>query len=179
MGPTVKRVTSWHEGNAFLERGHKSKPVRDGAPKHTSVSEEHEDEEEGCDDAGKKENGYGKTPAEVIGLKHLAAAVHGPADNGGSVPSVDPSQDEEEEQMVVLGDDDGETSPTQIIQAPVHLFCRVVRPEIATSKAALSVGSLTFLSRGSLRLRRPTWPLRSDVSRCRMERCGSRARTYC
>ncbi|CAM9748683.1 unnamed protein product [Scytosiphon promiscuus] len=109
MGPTVKPTNPSHEQNHSLDRKGKSKPVGDGALGCISLSEEQDEEEDqGCDDAGEKENGYGKTPAEVIGLKHLAAAAHGPADNGGSVPSVDPSQDEEEEQMVVLGDDDEE-----------------------------------------------------------------------
>ncbi|CAM9659045.1 unnamed protein product, partial [Hapterophycus canaliculatus] len=109
MGPTAKPATNAHERNACLDRG---KPIGGGALKRTFASEEEQEEEEGSDDAGERRNGYGKTPAEVIGLKHLAAATHtpadNPADNGGSVPSVDPSLDEEEEQMVVLGDDDGE-----------------------------------------------------------------------
>lgn len=111
MGQTAKPAACADKrSSAFLDRG---KPSHDGGPKNTFVSEEHEEEEEEeCDDAGGKENGYGKTPAEVIGLKNLAA------DNGGSVPSVDPSLDEEEEQMVVLGDDDGEQSPKHVTQAP-------------------------------------------------------------
>lgn len=80
-----------------------------GAVAASDGQEEEEREEEEGDDEG---NGYGKTPAEVIGLKHLAtAAATGPAGNGGSGPSADPSLDEEGEQMVVFGDDDGEKSP--------------------------------------------------------------------
>lgn len=65
-----------------------------------------------------EENGYGKTPAEVVGLKILAAASTGPACSGGSGHRADPSLDEEEEQMVVFGDDDGEKSPALATQAP-------------------------------------------------------------
>ena len=117
-----------------------------------------EEDEDGDGDEG---SGYGKTPAQVIGLKHLTtAAATGPAGNGGSGPSADPSLDEEGEQMVVLGDDDGEKSPAEkTCQAPAHLFC-ALRPTPASGYSGAPLQALLLFyrlggSRGTLSLKLP------------------------
>lgn len=117
LGPTA-RPTAGDDTACRLRRRKDSSVFDFGA-----VSDERAEEEE-----GEEENGYGKTPAEVIGLKNLAAAATDPAGYGGRGPSYsDPSLDEEEEQMVVLGDDDGEKSLAERTQAPIHLFCTFVQ----------------------------------------------------
>lgn len=125
LGPTARAATAAEDETACL-RLRSDKSIFDDARKNiAAVSDGREEEEE---DDEEEENGYGKTPAEVIGLKNLAAAATDPAaGNGGSGPSADPSLDEEEEQMVVLGDDDGEKSPAERTQAPIHLFCTFVQ----------------------------------------------------
>lgn len=135
LGPTARPVSppsSKDNRSACLgHRGDGESFVCD-ARGAVAVSDGGREEDEDGD--GDEESGYGKTPAQVIGLKHLAtAAATGPAGNGGSGPSADPSLDEEGEQMVVvLGDDDGEKSPAEkACQAPIHLFC-ALRPTPAS-----------------------------------------------
>lgn len=137
MGPTERPVAGMGARGASLDRVNEKQSTWDGARRDAFAVEEQEEEAQNGGDA---ENGYGKTPAEVIGLKHLAAAANSLAANGVSGPNADPGLDEEEEQMVVLGDD-GEKSPTRT-QAPIHLFHHLVLPEKVASRAALSGGSL-------------------------------------
>lgn len=149
LGPTARPVS---EGDTFCLGRRSGRSIFDyggGARKNIASLSDVPEEDDHDDD---EENGYGKTPAEVIGLKNLAAAATDPAGNGGSGPSADPSLDEEEEQMVVLGDDDGEKSPAERTQAPIHLFCTFVRhgTEMCTSSVQSSALSLSLsLSRRS------------------------------
>lgn len=110
LGPTARKIApaSKNGGACACLRRNEESSVCD-AHGAVAMSDGREEDEDGEDE----ESGYGKTPAQVIGLKHLAtAAATGPAGNGGSGPSADPSLDEEGEQMVVFGgDDDGEKSP--------------------------------------------------------------------
>lgn len=118
LGPTARPVAPASEGGGGARPCRRrnddgtSSPVCDAHHGVVADSDGRGENEDGSDE----DNGYGKTPAEVIGLKHLAtAATTGPAGNGGSGPSADPSLDEEGEQMVVFGDDDdGEKSPAEI-----------------------------------------------------------------
>ena len=111
MGPTARPVApaSKHGGARPCRRGNERSFACD-AHGAVAVPDGRQEEQDGDDE----ESGYGKTPAQVVGLKHLAtAAATGPAGNGRSGPSADPSLDEGGEQMVVFGDDDGEKSPAQ------------------------------------------------------------------
>eukprot|EP00752_Nemacystus_decipiens_P016044 g14344.t1 len=109
LGPTARPLSTPSrqdgDGACRCRRRKNTESFVCGAHGATAASDGPQEDEDGDDDV---ESGYGKTPAQVIGLKHLATAADttgGPATNGGSGPSADPSLDEEE-QMVVLGDDD-------------------------------------------------------------------------
>lgn len=114
LGPTARPVAlASDDDTACVRRRRNEESFFCDAHGAVAVSDDGQEEGHEDEDGNDEENGYGKTPAEVIGLKHLAtAATTGPAGNGGSGPSADPSLDEEGEQMVVFGDD-GEKSPPE------------------------------------------------------------------
>ncbi|CAM9387152.1 unnamed protein product [Ectocarpus sp. 6 AP-2014] len=118
----LSSFTARAEGSAVHRPGNnETKPIF-GVALEDYPPEEDEEEEE---------NGYGKTPAEVVGLKNLAAASTGPADSGGSGHRADPSLDEEEEQMVVFGDDDEETGDRNTGVGERNAIRRALRREAA------------------------------------------------
>lgn len=151
LGPTARpRLAGPSAAAAAVEGGDGTAPA---PPSRRSGGWFFRDAHEGFAVSGDRDEeegtGYGKTPAEVVGLRHLAAAAAvadtGPAGNGGNgAASADPSQDEEGEQMVVLGDDDdddGEKSPEMHSQeSSTHPSVLRLRPTAASGMAIYSSG---------------------------------------